>query len=275
MPLKKKLRNSRINSTSIFNRYHLIWHGEYRSHLRYITLDDSTSVMGSLDQLLGAGLTALGALITVCGLNLMKFHNIQMNNKDKSKKKKFIFCTFSFLRGLITFCVGQIIMISGTYFATVSVCSATANIAVGFNAIIAWKYFHEKFYFFLPPLKKKIILNVTLSTTPLTTSQSPLLSSSSSSSWHTRCQQVQEWHGLGVLCMLVGAALVVIGAPTLDDKHGVPMTFNETTEFSFLFTKIETIMVNIIIIKNKILSRSPNFCSIFLIFLFDISIVTF
>ena len=165
-----------------------------------------------------------------------------MNNKDKSKKKKFIFCTFSFLRGLITFCVGQIIMISGTYFATVSVCSATANIAVGFNAIIAWKYFHEKFYFFLPPLKKKIILNVTSSTTPLTTSQSPLLPSSSS--WHTRCQQVQEWHGLGVLCMLVGAALVVIGAPTLDDKHGVPMTFNETTEFSFLFTRFETIIVN-------------------------------
>ena len=165
-----------------------------------------------------------------------------MNNKDKSKKKKFIFCTFSFLRGLITFCVGQIIMISGTYFATVSVCSATANIAVGFNAIIAWKYFNEKFHFFLPPLKKKIILNVTSSTTPLTTSQSPLLPSSSS--WHTRCQQVQEWHGLGVLCMLVGAALVVIGAPTLDDKHGVPMTFNETTEFSFLFTRFETIMVN-------------------------------
>ena len=195
-------------------------------------------VMGSLDQLLGAGLTALGALITVCGLNLMKFHNIQqqMNNKDttvsppiihsKSKQKFSHYCTCSFLRGLIFFSIGQIIMIPGTYFATVSVCSATANIAVGFNALIAWKYFHERFNFFLPSQKKK--LNVALPPP---------------SSCRTRCQQVQEWDGLGVVCMLVGAALVVVGAPTLDDEHGVPMTFNETTEFSLLFTRVDTIIV--------------------------------
>ena len=226
--------------------------------------------MGSLDQLLGAGLTALGALITVCGLNLMKFHNIQqqMNNKDttvsppiihsKSKQKFSHYCTCSFLRGLIFFSIGQIIMIPGTYFATVSVCSATANIAVGFNALIAWKYFHERFNFFLPSQKKK--LNVALPPP---------------SSCRTRCQQVQEWDGLGVVCMLVGAALVVVGAPTLDDEHGVPMTFNETTELSLLFTRVDTIIV--IYQKNMfayvvryydlpLTTLTPPFCLFFYLF---------
>ena len=103
------------------------------------------------------------------------------------------------------------------------------------------------------------------------------------SSCRTRCQQVQEWDGLGVVCMLVGAALVVVGAPTLDDEHGVPMTFNETTEFSLL-SRVDTIIV--IYQKNMfayvvryydlpLTTLTPPFCLFFYLFFFEISSTPF
>lgn len=84
------------------------------------------------DQVLGACLTALGALLTVCGLNGMKYAKM----RGRTKPWALALCLWA---------SGQAVFILASYFATVSVCAAAANFAIPFNAMIASRFFDETF----------------------------------------------------------------------------------------------------------------------------------
>lgn len=144
----------------------------------------------AVDQLIGALLTGLGAGVTVLGLNLMKYQQtrhgkVPWRMENRQARRRWVGSFFVWL-------AGQATQTTGTYFATVSVCSAVANIAVGVNAFIAHRMFGERFHVFPPK------------------------SSDGHRTW-------ADWDLGGVIVMLAGAALVVLAAPALgnDDTFSV------------------------------------------------------
>lgn len=165
--------------------------------------------MSSFDQVLGALIIAVGAGVTVLGLNAMKFQQIK-SGPNPLRFNRIQFCLFS--RAFFCFGMGQLLMIAASYFATVSVCAATANIAVAFNAILASRWFGERFNTSPPFCNKdnnKDDNNNTINTT---------------------CNKLRSWDLGGVLVMLLGAAIIVVNAPSSTDTNGNPTIYNTTTE---------------------------------------------
>ena len=85
----------------------------------------------------------------------------------------------------------------GTYFATVTVCSASSNVAVGINAYIAHRMFGERFNL-VPPA-------------------SACGNDAQGDAVHSQCstRQWTQWDLGGLVVMLLGASLIVVPAPTL------------------------------------------------------------
>ena len=142
------------------------------------------------DQILGAFLICLGALLTVLGLNAMKFVGLQQQRK----------CTRRWMAAFFCWSIGQGTFIIASYFATVSVCAAVANIAAPFNAVIASRYFGEQFRLW------------------------PSRSSSKGT-----CHAIMQWDLFGFLLIAIGAALIVRFAPT-PPEGGISYTVDQEVE---------------------------------------------
>ena len=159
-----------------------------------------SSSAGGLDQIVGALLTAFGGGLTVLGLNLMKKQQLLHGHfpwrfSDAGAR-------WRWAGGFLCWCVGQITMTGGTYFATVTVCSASSNVAVGINAYIAHRMFGERFNL-VPPAATR-----------------------------GPTRQWPEWDLGGLLVMLAGASLIVVSAPTL--PHASDTRYTSAMERSML-----------------------------------------
>ena len=144
------------------------------------TLAPSNMVFGRLgDQVLGAFFISVGALLTVAGLNGMKYAQLRYGGV-----RSWRWCGGFFMWGC-----GQGTFIFASYFATVSVCAATANLAIPFNAIIASRYFGETFRWW-PRFRRR---------------DGRIL------------RELLEWDLLGLICIGFGAIVIVVFAPVPPD----------------------------------------------------------